>query len=596
MNDLAFGVASPVRVENDAARRLAAPLRALAPGHALCIGSVSFLAQEAYRYAGPTLYVWRLANLIYVVPTATAGGVDLLSVLRHTVWRHACDSAWPVAADRAPAVMQRFALDSPLQAALVCALAQRALAAGGGAPAGWWYLDLERGPACAAPPTLPLAVAPARDHSPLRHHALDTIGPAVMALATHPGVGLLGRPTSDLDAPVPSCSATLRLAGVPDIITLGRAANARQAAAVACLEAIERHAGLTAPNGARTWEASFADLDVPKLDPRHCGLHLADSYAAPDFPYVPFHEDLVLDWVYGQELGSGRDIALPASLAYYGASATVPRVRLAYETSNGCAVGTSFEEASLHGLLELVERDAFLMAWYRRTPLPDITRQLSRHPAIHRTLRHLALLTGGSVRILDSTLEAGIPSVICCFTGASLPSQVLSAGASLSHADAARAALAELSGHWLFLRQRFDDPDVRRHARALHEGDAEVVSMEDHGYANALPESRARMAFLLQGGDAAEDPRYAPGFGPPSDSVRASLAWLLERLAGASLRPIAVPQHTAQLRQAGLHCVKVVCPGLSPMTFGHRNRRLASARLDAATQRRAASLPPHPFM
>lgn len=595
MNDIALDV-PPVLVENDAAGRLAARLRELAPGHTLCIGSVGFLAENTNRYAGPILYVWRLANLAFVFPAASADSGTLASTLYHAAWRHACDSAWPVASDRAPAMIQRFTLDSPLQAELVCALAQRAIAARDKLAAALWCLDLERGTAWAPPAPLPAAAAPVRDHSPLRHLALDTVGPAAMALATHPGIGLLGRPASDLDASVPSCSATLRLVGVPDIITLGRGANARQAVQVACLEAIERHAGLTAAHYARVWEASFADIDGPKLDPRACGLHLPESYAEPDFPYVPFHEDLVLDWVYGHELGSGRNVALPASLAYYGGTANVPRVRLAYETSNGCAVGTSFEEASLHGLLELAERDAFLMAWYRRTPLPDITRQLSRHPKIDSTLRHLALLTGGTVRILDSTLEAGIPSVICCFTGSGLPAQVLSAGASLSYADAASAALAELSGHWLFLRQRFDDPDVHRHARALYEGEAQVVSMEDHGYANALPESRERIEILLQGGEAAEHPCYAPDFAPPADSVRGSLAWMLERLASAGLRPIAVPQHTAQLRQAGLHCVKVVCPGLLPMTFGHLNRRLVLPRLDEATQRQAAGLPPHPFM
>jgi len=100
----------------------------------------------------------------------------------------------------------------------------------------------------------------------------------------------------------------------------------------------------------------------------------------------------------------------------------------------------------------------------------------------------------------------------------------------------------------------------------------------------------------MEGGAAPEDSRHAPHPALPTDSVRASLDWVLERLAGAGMQPVAVPQHTALLQQAGLHCVRVVCPGLLPMTFGHVNRRLALTRLDHGLRAQAASLPPHPFM
>ena len=41
---------------------------------------------------------------------------------------------------------------------------------------------------------------------------------------------------------------------------------------------------------------------------------------------------------------------------------------MVYETSNGCALGGCFEEATAHGLLEVAERDAFLITWYGRMP------------------------------------------------------------------------------------------------------------------------------------------------------------------------------------------------------------------------------------
>jgi ribosomal protein S12 methylthiotransferase accessory factor len=588
-------VAAPtVQTENAAAQRLAAQLHDVASACALCIGSVSYLL-HCEPPPGPTLYVWRLANLLCVWRSGAADHSDLPGVLHHAAWRHANNSTWPVPAKQGPALLQRFALDSPLQLSLAATLVQQAARQATDA-ASTWCVDLESG-AMHGPGVVAADMArQAADHSALRHRSLDVVGPAAMALATHPVTGLLAAPAHDLDAPLPSSSADLRLAGMPAIITLGRAANGRQAAQVACLEALERYAGLTSAHGAAGWQASFNDIAGAKVDPRHCGLQLPASYGEPDFPYQPFCPDMELDWVAGRELATGQAVALPACMAFYGSTAHFPRVRLSYETSNGCAVGTSQEEASLHGLLELVERDAFLMAWYRRSPLPDITTQMRHHEPVRWLLDKLALLTGGTVRILDSSVGFGIPSVVCCLLGQDLPAQVLSAGASLTYAAAASAALAELSGHWLFLRQRFSDSGVRRHARALFDGRAAVESMEDHGYVNALPDSRARIAFLLQGGVAADAVRHreAPA---AVDSVAASLAWVVQSLAAAGLSPIAVPQPASLLKQAGLHCVKVVCPGLLPMTFGHRHRRLALPRLgDLAAQQRAAMLPPHPFM
>lgn len=583
----------PVLAENAAAQRLAEPLRDALGGRALCVGSVAFLAGCAPP-PGAALYVWRLANLLCVWHPSAADTTGLNGVLQHAAWRHASNSAWPVEARRVPQLTQRFALDSPLQLVLARDLVRRA-AREPAHHAALWCLDLETG-VVSAPGAAPAPAPAGADHSALRHRPLEAVGPSALAVATHPVQGLLARPASDLDAPLPSSAATLRLAGVPDIITLGRAASGRQAAQVACLEALERYAGLTSAHRAHAWQARLAEVSGPRVDPRDCGLHLASSYADTGFPYQPFETGMTLDWVDGRELAGGRSIAVPACVAYYGGTEHFPPVRLTYETSNGCAVGTSEQEASLHGLLELVERDAFLMAWYRRTPLPDITQHLRRHDQVRWMLDKLALLSGGQVRILDSSVGMGIPSVVCCLLGAGLPAQVLAAGASLSYAAAAGAALGELGGHWLFLRQRLSDTAARRHAQALFNGDAPVESMEDHGYVNALPAARARIGFLLQGEAGAPAAHGGLSLAEPG-SVGASLDAVVRALGAAGLSPIAVPQPAPLLRQAGLHCVKIVCPGLLPMTFGHRHRRLSLPRLgDQAAQQAAASLPPHPFM
>lgn len=50
-----------------------------------------------------------------------------------------------------------------------------------------------------------------------------------------------------------------------------------------------------------------------------------------------------------------------------------------------------------------------------------------------------------------------------------------------------------------------------------------------------------------------------------------SLIQVFNRL---NLEVIVVNQTTAEMRRNGLHCVKVLIPGMLPMTFGHHLTRL----------------------
>ena len=48
------------------------------------------------------------------------------------------------------------------------------------------------------------------------------------------------------------------------------------------------------------------------------------------------------------------------------------RHSLAWADSNGCAGGTTLEDACLQGFYELVERDSVAIWWYNRTSRPRV--------------------------------------------------------------------------------------------------------------------------------------------------------------------------------------------------------------------------------
>ncbi|MFB7447791.1 TOMM precursor leader peptide-binding protein [Streptomyces sp. NPDC056194] len=128
----------------------------------------------------------------------------------------------------------------------------------------------------------------------------------------------------------------------------------------------------------------------------------------------PFHQvaeafdpDAELDWSPVWSLTRERHVLLPAALLYYHAPDAAGR-RMVRADSNGCAAGSSLEDAALQGLLELVERDAVALWWYNRTRQPGVdlaafddhwtSEVLRTHRELHR-----------EVWALDLTSDLGVP-------------------------------------------------------------------------------------------------------------------------------------------------------------------------------------------
>ncbi|UQX00033.1 YcaO-like family protein [Streptomyces sp. RerS4] len=359
----------------------------------------------------------------------------------------------------------------------------------------------------------------------------------------------------------------------------GRARDFTASERIALFEAVERYAGMR-PTARRTdLRASFAALGPGRaLDPERLGLPDPAHHGHPSSLTVPYTPDLELDWVQGWSLTHRRPVAVPEHVAYW----DVPgrdRPRVVYESSNGCGLGNSPEEAALYGLFEVAERDAFLMAWYAATPLRRITLPPDDLDTV--LLADRAALVGYRLQILDATNDFGIPAVIavCRYEGAhpDAPRMFLAAGAHHDPYAAIRSAVAEVvtnvleSAHRSFADGGPRDPD---RLRPMLDRPELVTSLDDHVGVNTLPEAAPRLEFLF-----ADTPRLRPEeawpMAPaPVADLTELLAATVERLSRAGLEVITVDQSEPGVAAGlGLHCVKVVVPGSLPMTFGHVNHR-----------------------
>ncbi|MFE7121664.1 TOMM precursor leader peptide-binding protein [Streptomyces sp. NPDC057654] len=395
--------------------------------------------------------------------------------------------------------------------------------------------------------------------------------------------GLIPSVTSYTQHAFPFTEAVMAVPGVSvEAAGYGRTRDFASARAIAVAESLERLAAYETSRRTSV-RAGYAEVADDAVDPRSLGLYPADRYRAPGFPYREFTEDAVADWVWGWSFGQGRPVLVPEDFVYYrlhkpGGGNPGGERAFACEISSGCALGGCYEEAVLHGVLEVAERDAFLTAWYGRTPLPEIDPAAVPDRRIPLVAERIGR-RGYRVRIFDTTREHGIPSFWTFAEDATgtgqRPKAVSTGGSGLNPAEAILAALHELSQTVEYVSLLALDPDWRDRAQHLADCPDDVRSMADHLLCAANPTTFDRYSFLL---DDSTESTWQQGLDrwhwPGNTDIGADLDEAVRRFAAAGMDVIAVDTTSTEQAAGGFTCVKVIAPGSVPMTFGHPARRV----------------------
>ena len=219
----------------------------------------------------------------------------------------------------------------------------------------------------------------------------------------------------------------------------------------ALCEALERYSGIFDGSEPRR-EATFGDLgeaaiapnDYMRFSERQFDDREALNASAESFrTYVPERLDpeARIAWSPVWSLTHNCERLMPTALCYFGAHA--PGAEYCVGESNGNAAGNTLEEAILHGLLELVERDHVALWWYNRTPLPGIDLDTIDEPWLQGFRDHLSR-NQRNLWALDLTADLGIPMVACLVASPDGGNVGMGFGAHLDLRGAALRAATEL--------------------------------------------------------------------------------------------------------------------------------------------------------
>lgn len=196
----------------------------------------------------------------------------------------------------------------------------------------------------------------------------------------------------------------------------GKGKTDSQARTSALCEALERYSGLYRGEET-TIISSLNKLAGDAVDPRTVTLFSAQQYQDREawlkrgerFQIVPFefNPDADISWSPLWSVTEHRTKWLPSSLLYYGFSDLNGQFYF-WGDSNGCAGGSTVEDATLQGFLELVERDAVAIWWYNRIQRPQVDLATLEDPYIEQ-MREYYSRHHREFWVLDLTADLGIP-------------------------------------------------------------------------------------------------------------------------------------------------------------------------------------------
>ncbi|MFT4226174.1 TOMM precursor leader peptide-binding protein [Micropruina sp.] len=337
-------------------------------------------------------------------------------------------------------------------------------------------------------------------------------------------------------------------------------------------EALERYASLTwTPD--RTVQGIRRGLPGKSLDPRELVLYAPED--ADRLGFARYHDDLGLDWVLGRSLVTGAEVWVPFQAATLHGSRWPHSQLLFAPTSNGFAAGPTVEFAAEQALLEVIERDAFCLAWahrlatqpYAATSLPD-----ADAAAVAELYRRRGVRI--EVHLLPTD---GTAFVAMAIGWGEEPAAVVGLGASQDPLRAARSAVLEVGQVRPALRGRLRDPEVRERRARLVENPALVAELEDHDLLYSDATAAAERMVHLRTSEAV-DWVTPPTRGHGLDDLVASLA----AVAGDVLIVDVTPADVAAL---GVRVVKGIVPSFQPIHFGADQARLGHSRLFDAPHR-----------
>jgi ribosomal protein S12 methylthiotransferase accessory factor len=310
-------------------------------------------------------------------------------------------------------------------------------------------------------------------------------------------------------------------------------------------------------------ELGHAAVDLDTI-PRCSALELAN----PLCPLIAPDKKKPIRWVRGISLLDGRLVYLPVVLVYLYPAFLHPGERICFIISTGCAGHPSLERALVSATLEVIERDAISITWLQQLPLPRIEIDHVSPILASYWERYQQGSKESECIFFDATTDLGVPTVysLQVSQGNARAATLVSCSTALDPTDAVLGAMREMASGRAAFRQPRQTPEKVEDFSDIFHGATYMARAENAGGFDFLKRSTRRRLL-------SEMPSLA------SASDKQALEMVTERLRQNGLEAFAVELSTDEALRSGVRVVRVVIPGLQPLSFSYRARYLGHPRL-----------------
>jgi putative methanogenesis marker protein 1 len=313
----------------------------------------------------------------------------------------------------------------------------------------------------------------------------------------------------------------------------GKGLTPTQARISAIMEGIERYSAEL--HGDTLVREGMEDMLATgnAIDPRELILPIYTKMRLRDMPIA---------WVEGKDIGNGKSVMVPASAVFhpYGSAADLQLFR---SNTNGLASGNTLREATLHGLCEVVERDAWSLAEVKRKVVSDV--HIGRSAGILRATIDRFTTKGIEVHLKNLTSDIGMPVIAAAADDVLLQDAgllTLGIGAHPSPEVAALKALTEVA------QSRLTQIHGAREDAVMAEGNRKL------GY------ERMKRMNQLWFGEAAKSISIDDLAGTDKGDLEANITETVTRINDVGLRSVITVDLTR--KELGVPVVRVIVPGL----------------------------------
>ncbi|HEY2172017.1 MAG TPA: YcaO-like family protein, partial [Candidatus Angelobacter sp.] len=290
-------------------------------------------------------------------------------------------------------------------------------------------------------------------------------------------------------------------------------------------------------------------------------LFSEQEQSTSSFPFVRYSDDLAVEWVCGYDLCGRTPVLVPMDCVFTCVESQQPLVRV--DTTGGAA-HIDLYQSVLHGLYEVIERDALMITWLCRMGGMRVDLHHEEGPLVD-VFQAWAKEIRGECTAFEITTEVGIPTFVALIFSDSLGGSVaVGAGANLSRQKALEKSLLEALLCGLY-----------RAGKAEPQAHDDQQSLTGPAREQDKDEFARKLSFLFM--NVSRPGKACRGVPKtPEDELR-SCVNLLRRQAK---QVISVNCGNPELEQMGIYCTKTLITWMQPRFVEKSEpRRLGNPRL-----------------